>query len=1196
MTGELTRDIFFENHPDPMLIYELGTRRILVVNNTFTVRYGYTGADLDSLRLDDLHTPEELERLASNVAAVTDGLDRAGVWTTISKSGEIILAEVTSHTLTYEGNACELCVIRDVTASVRFERERAALLKREEMLRNRAEAAAYHFQSLFEAAPGKFIVLTPETYEIVAISDQYLEAIMRRRADIAGRPLFEVFPDNPDEPLADGRGIVTAALERVCKTGLPEVMPLVRYPVERPAAEGGGFEDRWWMSIFTPVKAADGTVSYIIGRSEDVTEFVNQSGNGAGAATALDAGELPDSTLMVHARELREATFRLNEREARIRTAERLLALGQWRFDLQTQKLEWSESTFRMYGLDPDQYQHQPDYDLYVSLVHPDDRAKMEQQFADFLSSGERSYEFWHRIIRPDGRVVTVRGVAERTATPQGEVTTGFVQDITGQLETDARLNEAYAQLTFTGRAARIGYWRYDLEKQTVHWSEETAAIHDLEGPREVTLEEAAQFYMPEDIGRIGERVSECVENGVPYDEVLRLRTAGGRLIYTRSIGEPVRDASGKVTAIHGAFQDISELMAARQESEELAERLRRTLNTMSEAFYLLDADLRLTFINDEAERVLRKPRSALLGESMWDAFPDASTTELTTQYERALQTGEAVSFTYWFEPFRAWYRINAHPSPDGLAVYFQDITEEREAQQQLHLLGAAVANANDVVIITEGEIRDDGPRIVYVNEAFETVFGYTREEALGGSTRRLHGPLTSPETITKVRRAMDALRPVRAEIVHYTRSGEGRWMDIDIVPILDAGGKLTHWLAVERDITERKRSEEALRIARDEAREANRLKSEFLANMSHEIRTPLNGVLGMSQLLARTPLDARQQKMINTVQSSGRALLSIINDILDISKIEAGLMVLELEPVEIGAVCEQAMAAVTATAQEKGLDLSMTLSPDLPACMLTDRRRLGQVLINLLGNAVKFTAAGSVRLSVAPHAKGRVRFEVADTGPGIAPGQAEIIFDRFRQLDASFSRAHEGAGLGLALCREFAGLMAGEVSVDSVPGEGSRFYLDLPLTPARRESVPEAAAPAPALGNGSGGLSILVAEDNPVNRETLAMFLDELELDAPVCVGDGRQAVETALARDFDVIIMDISMPVLSGLDAIRQIRASQCARARVPILALTAHASSQDREQCLQAGANDYLAKPVDLEALRSALSRMTQNRAGR
>lgn len=1187
MSGDITRDIFFQNHPDPMLIYELATRRILVVNQTFQVRYGYTPDDLKTLRLDDLHPEDELDRLESNVAAVTTGLDRAGIWQHRLKSGEFIHVEITSHTMEYDGKACELVVARDMTELVRFEKERDQALKREAALRSRAEAAAFHFQSLFESAPGKLLVVEPEDYTVVAISDAYLEAVMRRRSDIMGKPLFDVFPDDPDDPDANGVAAVTAVMERVKESGGSEALPLIRFPVERPKEEGGGFEDRWWLSVFSAVKGSDGRAQYIICRSEDVTGLI--------AGQARDAAELADELaerpleldLMVHSRELREAGRRLSVQEASLRNAERMLAIGRWQLDLQTGKLVWSEGTYRMYGLDP--HEGPPTLDAYRSMIHPDDLERADARLAEFIQSGQSTVEFWHRIVRPsDQRVITVRGIIELTGPPGQQILTGVSQDITGQLETDARLTEADHLLRLAGKSARFGAWRVDLARQVVEWSEEVAAIHEMPDTREVPLDDAIGFYAPESNDRLRKVFERCVNTGEPFDEMLVIVSAKGRRIWCRSIGEAERNAAGEVIAVRGAFQDISELVSARLESAELAERLQSTLNTMSDGFYLLDENLCFSFVNEEAERALRTPRRHMLGKYVWDVFPEDVRDVLEPFYLQARDTGQTVTTGFHYAPFNAWFQVRIHPGAGGLAIYFQDVTSERQAHEQLQLLQAAVRHANDVVIIAEGEIGPEGPRIVYVNNAFEQVFGYTAEEALGGSTRMLHGPGTAPETVLEVLAAIAAGQPVRTEIVHYTRSGEGRWMDVDVVPIVDAQGRLTHWLAIQRDITERKQNEDELLAARDEAERANRLKSEFLANMSHEIRTPLNGVLGMSQLLARTGLDARQTRMVETVQSSGKALLAIINDILDLSKIEAGLMTLEPETVEVDSLCSQALSAVCGTAQNKALALDLAIDETVPGHIVADRRRLAQVLINLLGNAVKFTEAGSVWLNVdCPDGK-TIRFEVADTGPGMSPEQARHIFDRFRQVDASYARQHEGAGLGLALCKEFTGLMGGHITLHSRPGEGSRFAVCLPLVVAGCEdSQTRDEAGTASLPPGMG--RILIAEDNATNRQTLEMFLSELGVEPPVCVTNGREAADRALAEDFALVIMDVSMPVMSGLDAIREIRSSNTPRRGVPILALTAHAAPQDREQCLQAGANDYLAKPVDLEALASALSKL-------
>ena len=339
-----------------------------------------------------------------------------------------------------------------------------------------------------------------------------------------------------------------------------------------------------------------------------------------------------------------------------------------------------------------------------------------------------------------------------------------------------------------------------------------------MPGAREVPVEDAISFYAPESVDRLQEVFERCIETGEPYDEMLTIITAAGRRVWCRTIGEAERDAAGEVIAVRGAFQDVSELVNARLESAELAERLQNTLNTMSDGFYLLDAEFRFQFVNQKAELYLRTQRKHMLGKNVWDVFPGARE-GLEPCYTQALNTGESANISFWYEEFDAWFQVRVHPGPEGLAVYFQDTTGDHKAQEQLYLLQAAVKHANDVVIITEGEIGPEGPRIVYVNEAFEQVFGYAASEVAGKSTRMLHGPDTDRETIAEVLDAIAASRPVRTEIVHYTRAGEGRWVDVDVVPIADASGKLTHWLSVERDITERKRNEAELLAARGRSR-----------------------------------------------------------------------------------------------------------------------------------------------------------------------------------------------------------------------------------------------------------------------------------------------------------------------------------------------------------------------------------------
>ena len=371
----------------------------------------------------------------------------------------------------------------------------------------------------------------------------------------------------------------------------------------------------------------------------------------------------------------------------------------------------------------------------------------------------------------------------------------------------------------------------------------------------------------------------------------------------------------------------------------------------------------------------------------------------------------------------------------------------------------------------------------------------------------------------------------------------------------------------------------------------ANQAKSEFLANMSHEIRTPMNGVLGMAQLLLATDLSPRQIRYAEMIRASGNSLLAVINDVLDFSKIEARKIEIERIDFDLHALLRECRDAFSPSADQKGLDLRLELDPRLPLHLQGAPSRLRQILNNLLGNAVKFTPKGSVLLRAAPvdppdaaSASVLIRFDIADTGIGIAPDKLGMLFEKFTQIDASTTRAYGGTGLGLAISKQLAELMGGRIGVDSSPGQGSTFWVVLPFASAadRPESAPTPApVPAPAL---PPSLRILLAEDNEINRMLALGVLERLGLRADVAV-DGQEAVDAVARHPYDVVLMDVQMPRLDGLEATRRIRASGSA---VPIVALTAHSMQGDRERCLAAGMDDYLSKPLDFSRLASVLSR--------
>jgi signal transduction histidine kinase/ActR/RegA family two-component response regulator len=376
------------------------------------------------------------------------------------------------------------------------------------------------------------------------------------------------------------------------------------------------------------------------------------------------------------------------------------------------------------------------------------------------------------------------------------------------------------------------------------------------------------------------------------------------------------------------------------------------------------------------------------------------------------------------------------------------------------------------------------------------------------------------------------------------------------------------------------------LRAARKEADRANRAKSEFLANMSHEIRTPLNGILGINDLMLATELTADQKEFARLIQTSGRALGTILNDILDLSKIEAGRLTIETVAFAWRPLLEETVQMFQPEALRKGLDLSTDLDVAAPDMVQSDPVRIRQIVSNFLGNAVKFTLQGSVKLS-ARVAAGSLRFTVRDTGPGLAAERVARVFERFEQGDASTTRKHGGTGLGLAISREIAELLGGTIGVESEPGQGAEFWCEIPVgevaeaQPAGLSGLAPAMASAPSLQ----GCRVLVAEDNVVNQRVVVHWLRRFGC-VPALAADGQEALALMGRQEFDVVLLDCHMPVMDGYEALRHLRADSRWR-YLPVVAVTANAMAGERERCLALGFSAYLSKPVSSEDLRHTLA---------
>ena len=405
----------------------------------------------------------------------------------------------------------------------------------------------------------------------------------------------------------------------------------------------------------------------------------------------------------------------------------------------------------------------------------------------------------------------------------------------------------------------------------------------------------------------------------------------------------------------------------------------------------------------------------------------------------------------------------------------------------------------------------------------------------------------------------------------------------------------------LEAEVAERRAREEELRTARSAAESASQAKSAFLANMSHEIRTPMNGVLGFTNLLLETRLDAEQREHVQIIRQSGETLLNIINDILDFSKVEAGKLTVENRPFDLKAVADQVVSLLSPQAVQKGLFVDLHIDPAVPPQYIGDGGRVRQVLLNLLGNAIKFTREGRVLVeldlerSSKPGEPDSIRCRVSDTGIGIPREKQSLLFKEFSQADVSTTRQFGGTGLGLAISRRLIELMGGRLDFSSESGVGSRFWFTLPIvrhseSQVETVEVEAVSVPAPAASaSARADLRVLVAEDNAVNQRLVKRMLEKMGYLVDI-VSDGYQAVSHAMANRYDIIIMDCSMPEMDGYQATAEIRRLHLEGAleRIPIIALTANALPEDRERCLAAGMDDYLSKPIARDDLQAMLDK--------
>lgn len=864
--------------------------------------------------------------------------------------------------------------------------------------------------------------------------------------------------------------------------------------------------------------------------------------------------------------ELKQTNYQLQQAMAERETLSVRLALavtsggiGIWEWDILQNQVFWDDRMYELYGLQRSDFSNA--YEAWLHAIHPDDQAEAEAISLQ-ARRGEREYNPEFRVIHGDGSIHYLQAYALIQRNEAGEPLRmiGINFDITDRKQAEARLRASEAALLEAQRVAHIGNWEFDVVSQTIHWSEELYRMFGLELSHPIpTYQEYVQKLHPDDRANLIHCVERAITTGQPYRIDYRVILADGTTRYHEGRGEVICNHQGQVVKLFGTALDISD---RKQIALQLQQQLEKEQLLVSILKRIRDS-LDLNAILNVAVKEMRQ----------------------TIQADRAL--------VYRFQPDGAG-RVVAEaivePWHSLLNQFFSADTLPHDCFERY---------------IRGGIYQIEDSERAEMAECARRFMSKLQIRA------KLVVPIVQQEN-----------QQVWGLLIAHECSRPRSWETWEITLLQQLAGQLA--IAIQQanlyqqlhaELEERQCAEanlqtinEQLQIANMELARATRLKDEFLANMSHELRTPLNAILGMSEALQEMvfgELNLQQQKAVATVEQSGRHLLDLINDILDLAKIEAGKLELSLARHSVRHLCHSSLSLVKQMAHGKKIQLHSKMTPPLSDIDVDDRR-LRQVLINLLSNAIKFTPEGGcvtletwnqVRESVSGP-QHFVCFAVSDTGIGIAPEDLSKLFQSFVQIDSKLNRQYTGTGLGLVLVKRIVELHGGWVDVESTLNQGSKFTVVLPYQPEpgmhyspilQAEGLKHLLQPA---SSGEGKVTevqplVLLAEDNQANVETYSNYLVSYGYRL-ITASNGSEAVFLATSHQPDLILMDIQMPAMDGLEAIRQIRALP-ELVRTPIIALTALAMPGDREKCMEVGANEYLTKPIRLRYLVNKISEL-------
>jgi len=1007
--------------------------------------------------------------------------------------------------------------------------------------------------------------------------------------------MFEVFGQDP--------AAFTPTVESVRALFLPEDLEAVIALTKPEIAgrKGGEIEAR--------IRCPDGTIKHVL-------VAVRYRFSGANKIVGL-FGIVADIT----ARKLAERATA--EREDQLQRAVSAMGAAIWDWDIESDRLFAGRRFAEILGLDYQTFN--PTMAMHHQLCHPDDLPQVQNAFRNHVKTGE-PYSVEYRMRHDAGHYVWVhsRGRVVTYVDQRPVRVIGTVVDITARREADEELRRSRESLELAMEASQAGHFDILLGTGEAYWSPRTREILGVTDPEfRPRVQSLPQLLHPEDLPEFLASLEEFRLRDTPLDTQIRVKHGDGRYIWIHLRAIHLMDEAGKAQRTIGLIRDVSVSVRAQQSLADSERKFRNLIEGSLQGVVIL-RDRKPLFCNQAFAKIhgYERVEDVLSQTDLGAHLPPESAEEFKGRWELALKSGgeglvrrlrilDRHGSTRWVEVAERLIQWEGAPARQLVVL---DVTEQeafqaklRASEERFRLLAD---NISDVITLYDQDLV-----LRYVSPSIERVAGYKPEDVIGRDIYTLMMPDDVPSDELK---AEWARKPVVETTVWRLRRKDGSpvWVEStgSIVPPL-AGQKTGYGVvSALRDVTERVERESELGAARDRlkhqadeltilaqslemererAEQANAAKSQFLAMMSHELRTPMTGVMGMADLLLMSKLSAEQEELTRLLQRSAQVLLDLLNDILDFSKIEAGQLEIESTPFSLPEVLVDVINLFAPAAAEKGIALEARPPATYWNVVKGDPKRLRQVLSNLVGNAIKFTESGSVTISFEQVAvadtEAALQFSVSDTGIGIAEEDAAKLFRPFVQADVSTSRKYGGTGLGLAISKRLVEGMGGEISLASVPKKGSTFSFSVKVIPDRLAPQAERHAPLPQPGSAVRAVSrkVLVAEDNETSRYLISTMLQRFghSVDA---VENGAEALGAVNAKAYDIILMDMQMPVMDGPAATKEIRKLQSAKGRVPVIALTADVIASHRAEYFAAGVNAIIGKPINWTELADEMDR--------